>query len=80
MSPYDSASSVTRHKKHWGIKGSHVTTETMPELEKRQLVIDEMAKDPNGKRGPRTIKECLSLDQSIHLTRSILLLYLTSGN
>ncbi|KAH7869316.1 uncharacterized protein C8R40DRAFT_1241123 [Lentinula edodes] len=64
-----SASSVTRHKSHWRIKASRVTTATMPEIDKRQAVFDEMAKDPNGQRGPRIIKERIALDQGIHLTR-----------
>jgi hypothetical protein len=43
----------------------------MSDLDKRQLVLNEMAKDPNGKRGPRTIKEILALEQSVHLTRFV---------
>ncbi|KAE9403058.1 hypothetical protein BT96DRAFT_990700 [Gymnopus androsaceus JB14] len=44
----------------------------MPELDKQQLVIDEMAKDPNSKWGAWTIKECLLLGQSVHLTRDFI--------
>ncbi|KAF9073367.1 hypothetical protein BDP27DRAFT_1445014 [Rhodocollybia butyracea] len=61
--------SVTRRKKYWGIQGSRVTTAAMPELNKRQLVFNEMAKDPNGKRGPRTVKEVIALETGVHLTR-----------
>ncbi|KAE9390115.1 hypothetical protein BT96DRAFT_959865 [Gymnopus androsaceus JB14] len=64
-----SASSVTRHKRHWNIKGSRVTTAIMEELDKRQLVFDEMAKDPNAKRGPKTVKENIALISGVHLTR-----------
>ncbi|KAF5391647.1 hypothetical protein D9757_002336 [Collybiopsis confluens] len=64
-----SAASVTRHKAHWGISASKVTTKHMPELEKRQAVFDEMENDPNGQRGPRVIKERIALNQGIHLTR-----------
>jgi len=64
-----SASSVTRHKRHWNIKGSRVTTAMMEELDKRQLVFDEMAKDPNAKRGPKTVKENIALISGVHLTR-----------
>ncbi|KAJ3871314.1 hypothetical protein F5051DRAFT_463809 [Lentinula edodes] len=67
-----SASSVTRHKRHWGIKGSRGTTQTMPDLDKRQFVLDEMAQDPNRKRGPRTIKERLALEHNVHLTREFI--------
>ncbi|KAJ3924381.1 MAG: hypothetical protein NXY57DRAFT_359343 [Lentinula lateritia] len=45
---------------------------SMPDLDKRQLVFDEMAKNPNGKRGPRTIKECLSMEHGVHLTREFI--------
>lgn len=43
----------------------------MPDLDKRQFVLDEMAQDPNRKRGPRTIKERLALEHNVHLTRSV---------
>jgi hypothetical protein len=60
---------VTRRKNRYGIKGSGATTKEMPELDKRQAVFDQLAKDPNGKQGPRSIKEGLAFDQGIHLTR-----------
>ncbi|KAJ3782569.1 hypothetical protein GGU10DRAFT_396781 [Lentinula aff. detonsa] len=65
-------SSVTRRKKHWSIQGSSATTQSMPDLDKRQLVLDEMANDPNGKRGPRVIKEILALRHKVHLTRDFI--------
>ncbi|KAF9060796.1 hypothetical protein BDP27DRAFT_1429663 [Rhodocollybia butyracea] len=43
----------------------------MSDLDKCQLVLNEMAKDPNGKCSPRTIKEILALEQSVHLTRFV---------
>ncbi|KAJ3994232.1 hypothetical protein F5050DRAFT_1800803 [Lentinula boryana] len=65
-------SSVTRRKKHWSIQGSSATTQSMPDLDKRQLVLDEMANDPNGKRGLRVIKEILALQHNVHLTRDFI--------
>ncbi|KAF9047219.1 hypothetical protein BDP27DRAFT_1243497 [Rhodocollybia butyracea] len=66
------SASVTRRKKHLGIQGSGVTTRSMEDLDKRQLVLDEMANDPNGKRGPRVIKEILALKHNVHLTRDFI--------
>ncbi|KAJ3903978.1 hypothetical protein F5879DRAFT_922647 [Lentinula edodes] len=57
-------------KTDYGINLSRATAQSMPDLDKRQLVFDEMAKDP--KRGPRTIKECLSMEHGVHLTREFI--------
>ncbi|KAJ7592636.1 hypothetical protein C8J56DRAFT_929099 [Mycena floridula] len=67
-----SASSVTRRKKDWGIKGSRVTMNELPETTKRQLVLDQMAQDPAGNRGPRTVKEGIARQTGIHLTRDFI--------
>ncbi|KAF8832133.1 hypothetical protein HHX47_DHR1000890 [Lentinula edodes] len=67
-----SASSVTRHKKYWNITASQVTTAKMAELDKRQLVFDEMSKDPNAKRGPKTVKENIARVAGVHLTRDFI--------
>ncbi|KAK7018706.1 hypothetical protein VNI00_018299 [Paramarasmius palmivorus] len=64
-----SESSITRRKKAYGILGSGATTRTLPETEKRQLIFDQMAKDPSRMQGPRTIKEGIAFDQGVHLTR-----------
>ncbi|KAJ3858078.1 MAG: hypothetical protein NXY57DRAFT_857491, partial [Lentinula lateritia] len=64
-----SVSSVTRHKKYWNITASQVTTAKMAELDKWQLVFDEMNKDPNAKRGPKTVKENIARVAGVHLTR-----------
>ena len=45
------------------------TTQMLPDSIKEQLVRDQLAKDPLGRLGPRTIKERLALDTGIHLTR-----------
>lgn len=64
-----SARTVARHRKTYGLRGSGATTQEMPLPEKRQLVLDELAKDPLGRKGPGAIKEAISLNTGIQLTR-----------
>ena len=61
---------VTRRKAKLGLKGSGVTTEMLLETAKRQMLLKQMAKDPTGKQGPRTMKENIALDEGVHLTRA----------
>ena len=60
---------MTRRKRQLGLKGSGATTKELPETIKRQLLLNQMAKDPTGKQGPRTIKEGIACDEGIHITR-----------
>lgn len=52
-----------------GITGSRIGTRDTPEVAKRQLVLDQMAKDPNSRQGPATIKEGIAFSTGVHLTR-----------
>lgn len=65
----NSARTVARRRKAYGLQGSGATTQEMPLPEKRQLVLDELAKDPLGRKGPEAIKEAISLNTGIRLTR-----------
>jgi hypothetical protein len=60
---------VARRLRQYGLKGSGKTTREMPEVDRRQLVVDQMSKDPKAQRGPRLVKEGIAFDTGIHLTR-----------
>ncbi|KAI0719352.1 hypothetical protein C8T65DRAFT_693334 [Cerioporus squamosus] len=60
---------ITRRRKLLGLKGSGATTQTLPETEKRQLILDQMAKHPSRGLGPRRMKEAIALDSGVQLTR-----------
>ena len=47
----------------------------VPDAVKRQYVLDQMAKDPTGIQGPRTIKEGIAHDTGENITRYMMLLY-----
>ncbi|OSD05401.1 hypothetical protein PYCCODRAFT_1443303 [Trametes coccinea BRFM310] len=64
-----SASTVTRRRKALSLKGSGSMTRELPDSEKRQLVLDQMAKHPARGMGPRRMKEVIAADTGIHLTR-----------
>lgn len=71
----DSEATVARRLKKFSLFASGKTTQLLPETAKRQLVLDEMAKDPTGRQGPRTIKENLAF-QGVPLTRYDLVIVL----
>lgn len=60
---------MTRRKRKLGLKGSGASTKALPEAVKRQMVLKQLAKDPTGKQGPRTIKEAIARDEGVHITR-----------
>ncbi|KAH8093899.1 hypothetical protein BXZ70DRAFT_369379 [Cristinia sonorae] len=60
---------VVRRRSELGLKASGRTTRELSENEKRQLLLDQLAKDPGRTRGPRTIKEAIANETSVHLTR-----------
>ncbi|TFK78072.1 hypothetical protein K466DRAFT_507789, partial [Polyporus arcularius HHB13444] len=60
---------ITRRRKLLGLKGSGATTRALPETEKRQLILDQMAKHPTRGLGPRRMKEAIALDSGVQLTR-----------
>lgn len=64
-----SAITVRRRRKNLGLMGSGTTTRTIPDGQKRQLIFDQMAKDPSRNRGPAMVKEAIAKDEGIHLTR-----------
>jgi hypothetical protein len=49
--------------------GSHTATRDTSDLVKRQLVLDQMAKDPNSRRGPQTVREGMLFETGTLLTR-----------
>ncbi|KIJ07092.1 hypothetical protein PAXINDRAFT_182558 [Paxillus involutus ATCC 200175] len=56
----------------WAEHGIHMSRTTSCSLSttvKRQLVLDQMAKDPARRQGPDLIKEGIAFDQGIHLSR-----------
>ncbi|KAL0577351.1 hypothetical protein V5O48_004634 [Marasmius crinis-equi] len=67
-----SESSITRRKAIFGIQGSGAATKALGDTEKRQIVLDQMAKDPSRMQGPCTIKEGIAAEQEIHLTRDFI--------
>ena len=73
-----SETSISRRKKRLGLRASRSTTQEMNEADKRQLILDQMAKDPTGKVGPRTVKQGIFADTGIHLTRSAFRLILAA--
>lgn len=66
-----SARTVARRRKAYGLSGSGTTTRALPLPVKRQLVLDQLAKDPTSKQGPKTIKEGILFAEGIHLTRLV---------
>ena len=58
-----------RRRKAYGLLSSGATTRAMPSSEKRQLVLDQIAKDPTSKQGPKTISEGIVFEKGVHLTR-----------
>ncbi|EDR01177.1 uncharacterized protein LACBIDRAFT_333521 [Laccaria bicolor S238N-H82] len=74
--PNDSTScreaSIGRRFKLLGLKGSGAMTAELPDDQKHQLILDQMAKDPAGRRGPSLIKEAIAHETGIHLTSTII--------
>lgn len=68
---YASESSITRRKRKLGLKASHFTTLELNVTVKRQLILDQMIKDPKGRLGARTVKQGILRDTGIHLTRCV---------
>lgn len=70
--PFSSAT-VARRFSALGLKGSGKTTKLLPDNVKRQLVADQLEKDPLNQRGPKVVKERIARDtpEGIHLTRYV---------
>lgn len=61
---------MARRRKALGLLGSKSATHNALNLVKRQLVLDQLAKDPSGQTGPRLICEDIVFYTGILLTRS----------
>ena len=61
--------SITRRRKLLGLKGSGATTKSLPDTQKRQLIMDQMSKHPTSGLGPRRMQEAIAGDTGIQLTR-----------
>ncbi|KZP07458.1 hypothetical protein FIBSPDRAFT_762875 [Athelia psychrophila] len=64
-----SSTSVGQRLRMLGLFASGATMKGLPETAKRQLVLDEIGKDPLGKLGPRTVKDNIRDETGIHLMR-----------
>lgn len=64
-----SPAGISRRRKDLGLTGSMLTTRQLSSTQKRQLVLDQLAKDPTRRQGPRTIREGILRDTGIMLTR-----------
>jgi hypothetical protein len=64
-----SEATVARRRKALNLQGSRTATRDTPTSTKRQLVLDQMAKDPTSRKGPRLIREAIMFDSGIPLTR-----------
>ena len=66
-----SESTISRRKRKLGLRASHLTTLELDSAVKRQLILDQMAKDPKGRLGARMVKRGILRDKGIHLTRCV---------
>jgi hypothetical protein len=71
LSLIHSEATIARRRKAFGLMGSGITTRDLPDQVKQQLVLDQIAKDPANRQGPRTIKEGITLQTGIQLTRYV---------
>jgi len=54
--------------KAYSLLGSSATTQAMPLPKKRQLVLDQLAKDPTSRQGPKMIGEGIVFNKGVHLS------------
>ncbi|KAH7904483.1 hypothetical protein BJ138DRAFT_1019103 [Hygrophoropsis aurantiaca] len=64
-----SPATVARRNKLLDLKGSSATTRSLPTTVKRQLVLDQLEKDPLNRQGPRTVREGIATATGQILTR-----------
>ena len=67
----ESTKTIQRRKNEIGIYAARGMKERLLHHQQAQLVLDEITRDPNGRKGPRTIKRDIALETGIHLTRSV---------
>jgi len=68
-----SEATISRRRKALGLLGSGTATRVTPAVVKRQMVLDQMSKDPTSRQGPKTIQEGILFDTGISLTRYVIL-------
>lgn len=66
---------IRRRREELGLFGSTKTTRKLTEVQKRQLVLDQMAKDPSGRKGPARMREKIVEETGHLLTRCVLGFY-----
>jgi hypothetical protein len=71
MSHFFSETTISRRRRQLGLLASGRTTLSLPDAVKRQLVLDQMAKDPEGRIGAITVKARIFRDTGIDITRSV---------
>ncbi|KIK32618.1 hypothetical protein CY34DRAFT_18913 [Suillus luteus UH-Slu-Lm8-n1] len=64
-----SEATVARRRQQFGLLGSGQLTRLLPRSIKRQLVLDQLARDPLHRRGPRLVREAIVADTGNLLTR-----------
>lgn len=64
-----SEATVARRRQQFGLLGSGQLTRSLPGSTKRQLVLDQLARDPLHRRGPRLVREAIVADTGHLLTR-----------
>ena len=66
-----SDTTVKRRRKALGLTGSGVTTKSMPQQQKTQLVLLEMDKDECRQLGIQSIQHRIAFNHAVHLTRYV---------
>ncbi|KAF8425816.1 hypothetical protein L210DRAFT_3421016 [Boletus edulis BED1] len=64
-----SEAAVTRRRKSLGLHGSRTISHALSANVKRQLVLDQTAKDPARHQGPDLIKEGVAFDRGVRISR-----------
>lgn len=62
-----------RRRQELGLTGSGATTRKISLPEKRQLIVDQLAKDPSSHRGPKTVQANILYETGVNLTRYVVL-------
>ncbi|KAG1884584.1 hypothetical protein F4604DRAFT_1878644 [Suillus subluteus] len=64
-----SEATVAHRRRELGLFGSRSTAAQLPEVTKRQLVLDQLADDSSGCRGPHIVKELIANKTGVMLPR-----------
>jgi hypothetical protein len=60
---------VKRRRKELGLLGSGVNTRTLPEGQRRQLVLDQMNADPRKHLGVKSVQAKIAFETGEHIKR-----------